>query len=346
MTESMIAARLHRIGGRLSIDRIPVPAIAAEDVLVKVKASGICHSDINYRNGVAPVGKLPITLGHEISGTIAKTGSKIKGLQEGDRVFVHYIVSCGRCTFCRNKRENYCEKYQMLGKDIDGGFAEYVRVPARSVLRLPEPIRFEHGAIMGCAVPTAFHALKRSRVKAGETVVVIGVGGLGMHAVQLAVNFFKAGTVIAIDPFDWKLKEAKRVGAKETINPSSQDAVRAVRRITTGRFADVVLDFVGVSQTIGRGIDILGKGGRLVIVGIGAKSMRISPYKTIIGKEMEIVGVNDHLKTELVQLVKLVRSGALDLSRSVTHKVKLEDVNDGFQILENSGNSIRVVAVT
>jgi len=343
----MTAARMHRVGAKLKIERVQIPRIAPEEVLVKVRASGICHSDINYRDGLAPVGKLPITLGHEIAGTVAKTGRRVKDLRESDRVLVHYIVSCGRCLFCRTNRENYCTKYQMMGKDIDGGFAEYVRVPARSVVKLPRTIPFEQGAIMGCAVPTAFHALRRSRVRPGETVVVFGVGGLGTHAVQLAAKIFKAGTVIAVDVSDWKLRQAKRVGAKETVNPTTEDVARTVQKLTNGIFADVVLDFVGVNQTIEKAIDCVGKGGRFVLVGIGAKSIRLSPYKSIIGNEMEIVGVDDHLKTELIQLVELVRSRRLDLSRSVTHKVTLENINDGFQILEKSSeNPIRVVVTS
>lgn len=347
MSDSMNAARLQRIGGKLIVDRIRVPTILSVDVLVRVRAAGICHSDINYRKGVAPVGKLPITLGHEIAGTVAKTGRKVKGLRVGDRVLVHYIVSCGRCAYCNANQENYCVKYQMVGKDVDGGFAEYVRVPARSIVKLPESIPFDQGAVIGCAVPTAYHALRRARVRPGDTVVVFGVGGLGIHAVQLAAKIFKAGTVVGIDLATRKLKEAKRVGARETVNPSTQDVVKAVHRITDGKLADVVLDLVGVNQTIGQGIDCVGKGGRFALVGIGAKSMQISPYKTIIGKEMEIIGVDDHLKTELVQLVKLVRSRKLDLSRSVTHRVRLEDINSGFEILEDSSEDpIRVVALT
>jgi threonine dehydrogenase-like Zn-dependent dehydrogenase len=176
---------------------------------------------------------------------------------------------------------------------------------------------------------------------------VFGVGGLGIHAVQLATRIFRAGAVVAVDLADWKLKQAKQVGAKETVNPLTQDAANVVHKITDGKLADVVLDFVGVNQTIGQAIDCVGKGGRFALVGIGAKSMQISPYTTIIGKEMEIIGVDDHLKTELVQLVRLVRSRKLDLSRSVTHRVRLEDINTGFRILEDiSENPIRVVALT
>jgi len=345
MTESMVAARLHRIGEKLSIDRVPVPEAAADEVLVDVRASGICHSDINYRDGIAPVGNLPITLGHEIAGVVARTGGKVRGLHGGDRVLVHYIISCGRCAYCRTGRENYCLNYQMMGKDVDGGFAEYVKVPARSIVKLPRGLPFEQAAIMGCAVPTAYHALKRGRVQPRDTVVIFGVGGLGMHAVQLAARVFKAGLIIAIDLQDWKLELAKSFGAKETVNAAKQDVPETIREITDGKLGDVVLDFVGQSRTIEEGTSSVGKGGRMVLVGIGAKSMQLSPYSTLIGREMEIVGVDDHLRTELVQLVRLVRSGRIDLSRSVTRTVALEDINRGFEILEtNRENAIRIVA--
>jgi propanol-preferring alcohol dehydrogenase len=198
---------------------------------------------------------------------------------------------------------------------------------------------------MGCAVPTAYHALKRGRVQQGDTVVVFGVGGLGLHAVQLAGKAFKAGLIIAVDLQDWKLKQARSFGAKETVNAANQDVTEAIRKATDGGFADVVVDFVGHEATVEQAISSVGKGGRMVLVGIGAKSIHLSPYETIIGKEMEIVGVDDHLKTELIQLIKLVREGTLDLSRSVTHKVALGDINSGFEILgSNRENVIRIVA--
>jgi len=341
----MKAARLHRIHEKLSFDRIPVPKTSASDVLIDVRASGICHSDVNYRDGVAPVAKLPIILGHEIAGVVAEKGARVKGLEIGDRVIVHYVSSCGRCRYCHSDRENLCVKYEMIGKDVDGGFAEYSCVPARSTVPLPNRMPFEQGAIMGCAVSTAYHALNRGRLKRGETVGVIGVGGLGMHAVQLAKKIFHADQVVAVDRFNWKLKHAKRFGATDIVNVENQDATTAMGRLTDGVFADVVVDFVGHEKTIRQGINLVAKGGRLVIVGIGAKSVTISPYKSLIGKEMEIIGVDDHLRSELIQLIDFVDSKKVDLSHSVTHKITLEDINAGFKILEDPNeHPIRVVA--
>jgi len=339
-----MAARLHRLRSPLQIDRIRRPLVGNNDLLLEVRASGICHSDINYRDGVAPVRRIPITLGHEIAGTVAKRGRGVKELLVGDRVVAHYISSCGRCLYCRTNRENHCISYRMIGKDLDGGFAEYVAIPGASAVRLPRSIPFHQGAILGCAVSTAYHALRRGRVKPEDNVVVIGVGGLGMHAVQLAKRIFHARSVIALDRFDWKIKRAKEFGADHTVNVASHDAAQAVRRLTNGMLADVVFNFVGSAQSNRLGLSCVGKGGRLVLVGIGVESMTISTYRTIIGRELEIIGVDDHLKTELSELVKLVESGRLDLSHSVTHTVPLEAINDGFRILEDGEERpIRVV---
>jgi len=344
LSEGMVAARLHKIHSPLRIDRVPIPRIGPNYILLDVRASGICHSDLNYRDGVAPVGKLPITLGHEIAGFVAGKGRRVRNFRLGERVLVHYVLSCGRCSYCRANMESHCTSYRMIGKDVNGGFSEYAIVPARSAIRLPQAIPFEQGAILGCAVSTAYHALRRGRVQRGDTVVIIGVGGLGMHAVQLAKRIFRAGKVIAVDRFGWKLRRAENFGANDIVNAVTGEAARAVQSITNGTLADVVLDFVGSEKTNQQGLRCVGKGGRLVLVGIGAKSMTVSPYSTIIGKEIEIIGVDDHLKTELSELISFVKSGRIDLSNSVTHRVPLEDINDGLRILEDENEKpIRVV---
>jgi threonine dehydrogenase-like Zn-dependent dehydrogenase len=157
---------------------------------------------------------------------------------------------------------------------------------------------------------------------------------------------FGAGKIIAVDISDKKLELAKKVGADETVNALSEDPVKEVRRYTDGEYADIVIDFVGLRETIENGIKCVGEGGKLVIVGIGRENIEISPYKTVIGKEMEIIGVNDHLKSELFQLIKLVSNGKIDLSMSITHRISLEEINRGMEILEkNIGDPIRIVAI-
>ena len=344
MMDMMKAARLHGIGQGLSVDRIEIPKIGSKDILVDVRAAGICHSDIHYCNGVSPVSNLPITLGHEISGIVAEKGEEAEGIEKGERVLVHYVISCGNCVFCRTDREHYCRMYQMVGKTVDGGLAEYVAVPARNALRLPDGIPFEQAAILGCAVSTAYHSLKRGRVGSGDVAVICGIGGLGAHAVQLASRVFGAEKVIAIDISDAKLQIAKRMGASEIVNPSSVDPAERIKEITGGQLADVVVDYVAQRKTIDNAIRSIRMGGRLVLVGVSSDEIQLSPYRTIIGKEMEMIGSDDHTNSELKELIQLVESGQLNLSESVTHKVRLEDVNRGLQIVEGSiGNPIRVV---
>lgn len=340
----MKAARLQTIREPLRIDNVKIPMIGGSDVLVKTKASGICHSDLNYRDGISPVGRIPIILGHEIAGTVTEVGDLVREIQKGERVCIHYILSCGDCADCSGGKENLCQEHKMIGKDVDGGFAEYICVPASNVLKLPEAIPFEQGAIIGCAVSTAFHALKRGRVRRADSVVIFGVGGVGIHAVQLAAKVFAASKITAIDISDEKLELAKKFGADEVVNATDGDPVKAMNKITERKLADVVLEFIGQRKTIEKAIECVGRGGRMVMVGIGSEDIRISPYKTIIGKEIELIGANDHLKSEMIQLIKLVETGKIDISNTITHRLTLENINCGFEIVERRiGNPLRVV---
>jgi propanol-preferring alcohol dehydrogenase len=184
-------------------------------------------------------------------------------------------------------------------------------------------------------------------VRPGDTVVVFGIGGLGVHAVQLAERVFKAGLVVAVDVLGWKLKLARQLGAKATVNASTHDVPEEISKFTGGSFADVIIDFVGRKESMTQAIASVGKGGRVVIVGISKDSVQISPYKTVIGREMEIIGVNDHLKSELFELLRFVRLRKINLTRSVTHRVTLEIINQGFGILESGHEkAIRVVVTT
>ncbi len=194
----MSAIRLVQIGDPLQARGIAVPAIGSADVLVRVRAAGICHSDAHYRAGTSPVAFTPLTLGHEVAGVVEQVGAQVSHVSLGDRVGVHYLATCGECYYCRLGHEQFCLSGQMIGKHRDGGYAEYIAVPARSVVPLPPEIPFPIGAIMMCSTATSFHALRKSRFQPGETNAVYGIGGLGMSAVQLA-RAFGALDVYAVD---------------------------------------------------------------------------------------------------------------------------------------------------
>lgn len=339
----MKAIRLVDIGQPLEMQDVPLPTIGIKDVLVRIKAAGICHSDVHYRAGTSPVKPLPMTLGHEVAGLVEQTGPQVTSVRVGDRVCLHYLITCGDCHHCSTGHEQFCVKGMMLGKHCDGGYAEYIAVPSRSVLPLPDEIPFEHGAIMMCSSATSLHALRKSRLRAGETVVVFGVGGLGMSAIQLA-RAFGALDVYAVDINAEKLKLAAEFGAIP-VNAAACDPVAEIQRLTGQRGVDVALELIGLPQTIKQAVQSLAIFGRAVIVGITRHPAEIDTYHELIGREAEIIGSDDHLLQELPLLIEMVRRAKLDISNVVTGTVPLEAgaVNAALDGLERFGDDLRTV---
>jgi 2-desacetyl-2-hydroxyethyl bacteriochlorophyllide A dehydrogenase len=341
----MKAVRLTQIGRPLEAQEISVPEPGPRDVLVRVKAAGICHSDAHYRAGRSSVGPLPQTLGHEVAGIVEETGAEVNGFAPGDRVCLHYLVTCGLCEYCSRGNEQFCVHGKMIGKHIDGGYAEYIAVPARSVIRLPEEISFEQGAVMMCSSSTAFHALRKGRLQPGETVAVFGAGGLGMSAIQLARGM-GALDVYAVDINADKLKLAASFGAIP-VDASAGDPVAALRDLTHDRGVDVALELIGLPLTMEQAVRSLAVMGRAVLAGITESPIRVDPYRDLLGREAEVIGCSDHLMSEFPLLLEYARRGVLDLSQVVSQTVPLEadPVNDVLDALERFGGAARTVIV-
>jgi 2-desacetyl-2-hydroxyethyl bacteriochlorophyllide A dehydrogenase len=341
----MKAVRFIGVNKPLEQQDIPIPTIGAQDMLVRVKAAGICHSDAHYRSGISPVRPVPLTLGHEVAGLVDKIGPQVTNIHIGDRVCLHYNISCGDCYYCASGNDQFCEKVLMLGHYTNGGYAEYISVPARNAILLPDNIPFEQGATLMCASATAFHALKKSRLKAGETVAIYGAGGLGQSAVQLA-RAFGALDVYAIDIKQDKLNLAAEYGAIP-IHAKDRDAVQALQEATKGKGVDVALEMIGLQSTMRQAVLSLGVMGRAVIVGLGNKPLEINPYQELLGKEAEVIGSNDHLLQELPLLVDLTRRKILDTSRVVTKTIPLDanQVNQVLDNLESFDSGVRTVIV-
>jgi len=327
----------------LQTQEIRVPSVGQSDVLVRVKAAGVCHSDAHYRAGVSPAGPLPITLGHEVAGVVEQVGSRVRSLRVGDRVCVHYLVTCGDCKYCSRGNEQFCPSGQMIGKHRDGGYAEELLMPARSIVPLPDEISFEHGAVLMCSSSTSFHALRKGRLTEGETVAIFGAGGLGMSAIQLA-KAFGASRIYAVDINRKKLELAERFGAIP-LDAAKIDPVSAIRQLSQGKGVDVALELVGLPQTARQAVLSLANLGRAVMVGLTDKSFEVYPYAEILGKEAEIIGSSDHLLSELPQLLDLARQKKLDLSEIVTDAVPLEAdaINAVLDELEQFGDNVRTV---
>lgn len=256
----MKAVRFVGINKPLEMQEIPVPEIGERDILVKVKAAGICHSDAHYRAGVSPVSFTPLTLGHEVSGVVEKIGAEVNNVKSGDRVCLHYLITCGDCYYCSTGNEQFCEQGKMIGHHADGGYAEYISIPARNAIHLPDEIPFEQGATLMCASATAYHALLKSRIKAGNRVAIFGVGGLGQSAVQLA-KAFGAIEVYAVDIHEEKLQLAASYGAIP-VNGKKTNAVEEIKKLTGGKGVDVAIEMIGLPQTTKQAIQCCGVMGR------------------------------------------------------------------------------------
>ncbi len=338
----MKAIRLLQPGRPLAAETLATPEPGPHDVRIRGRAAGICHSDEHYRAGVAPT-RLPCTLGHEVAGIVDACGDLVAGFSPGDRVCLNYLVTCGECEYCRGGREQFCVRGQMIGKHRDGGFAEFVCVPERGVLPLPPGIPFEQGAIMMCSSATALHALNQARVTAGDTVAVFGIGGLGVSAIQLA-RLRGVQTVYAVDLHPRKLTLAGTLGAI-AVDAGLEDPVAAIRRLTDGRGVDAALELIGLPLTMQQAIRSLAVHGRAALAGLTDGQLSFSPYNALLNREAEVIGVSDHLATELRQLIGFVERGQLDLSAVVTRSIALDAaaINRVLDELAAFGGEVRTV---
>ena len=360
----MRALRLDTVGRPVVAVNLPTPTPGPGEVVVRVRAAGICHSDAHYRAGRSASLVPPVTLGHEVAGEVSALGAGVTTHAVGDRVCLHYLVTCGRCAHCVAGREQFCPSGTMIGHHRDGGHAEYIVVPARNAVPLPAEIPFSHGAVLMCSSATSLHALRRGRFAAGETVAVIGIGGLGISAVQLA-KALGALEVYAVDFDDAKLAAAERSGAipnraarpgkvddapaapAGAIAGAAPDAVAALRAATGGRGADVVLELVGSPVTMRQAVQMCAVHGRAVIAGLSRVPMELDTYRELLGPETELIGSNDHLLAELPLLHELARRKSLDLTDVVVRTVPLDAsaVNGVLDALDAYTAPLRTVIV-
>jgi propanol-preferring alcohol dehydrogenase len=340
----MKAVRLVHLGNPLEQADVPLPEIGLADILVRVMACGICHSDAHYRAGVSPIDSLPVTLGHEVAGRVENVGEKVSHVSPGDRVYVHYLVSCGCCSFCSEGNEQFCAKAQMIGKHRDGGYAEYIKIPGRNVFALPDEISFEQGAVMMCSSATALHAFYKARLKRGDSVAIFGFGGLGFSALQLSRAFgCQEIYVVEVNP----AKLASIVAFGGVAIDAAGDPVQQILEATGGKGVDVSLELVGSAVTMGQAVRCLGILGRGAIVGLTTESLAFLPYPELINKEAELIGVSDHLAAELPLLMELARSRKLRFPSGTLRSVDLDamQINAALNAVDNSIDHIRTVIV-
>lgn len=317
----MKAALLRENSKTLTIEEISMPEPAENELLVKVMACGLCHTDLHYiDHGVKTLKKPPIVLGHEASGVVAQNGKVFK---EGDRVILPPVFTCGKCDFCLAGRENLCRNMTMLGNTIDGAFAEYIKVPEKDIASLPDGISFEEGCVIADSLSTSYHAVvNRAKVKPQERVIVFGCGGVGINVVTMAV--LQGAEVIACDIDNTKLALAKEIGATYIVNPSEENIHEFLKQ--HGGKVDVAFEVIGKPQTIEMAFKTLGKGSKLCVVGYTNENITINPAK-IMFFEQEIIGSVGCPPTDFQKIINLVKDGKVNASKIISNRFSLEDIN-------------------
>jgi len=344
MVDMMRAERFYADSKTIAVEDIPMPAPGPGEVLVKVAFCGICHSDLSLINGTFPPQRPVVTQGHEASGTIARLGAGVTGWAEGDRVIVPAGKPCLACPNCRRGDLPNCLRIQLMAFAYDGAWAEYTVAQAIGLTRVPDNVPLEQAAILADAVSTPFGAVVRTgTVGIGESVGVWGVGGVGTHIVQLA-RLVGAVPVIAVDVKPAVLERAIELGADHAFDARDDQLKEKIADLTGGRMLDVAFDAVGLKSTFEQALDCVTIGGRLVGVGMSAESPTVGPTSMFGLTQKQVLGHLGYQNVDIETLATLVSSGRLDISRSISDIVSLEDIRVGIEMLESQeSNPIRIL---
>lgn len=339
----MRAAVFRGAGEPLTVEEIPTPEPGPGQILLRVAACGVCHTDLHYLDHGTPTFKPPpMVLGHEVAGTVAEVGAGVETFAAGDRVLLPAVLSCGSCRACREGRENICENGVMLGNDVDGGYAEFIVTPARDAFHLPEEIPLVEGSIIADAVTTPYHAVvNRGQVRPGDPVVVVGCGGIGLNLVQVAVAM--GGRVTAVDLAPDKLEWALRLGATHTLNPSEAERPDRELRALTGGGAAVAFEAVGKAATQELALASLRTGGRAVLVGYSPEKMALNAGRVMF-RELEVLGSLGCRPVDYPRAIELARQGKVEVRDLVTHRFSLDEIEDAFDTLRE-GAGVRSVVI-
>jgi threonine dehydrogenase-like Zn-dependent dehydrogenase len=314
---------------------------------MRVKACGICVSDIYSIKGQRPL-QLPHVMGHEAAGVVEEVGAKVTRFRRGDRILGNAIVTCDTCHYCRRGLEQVCENHRIVGTDsgTQGAFAEYYKLPESNMYLLPQEIPFDQATVITSPLASAYHGIRIADIQKGDTVAIYGGGAIGYHA-MLAAMAHEPARVFMIDTVGKKLKLAKEAGATDVINPAREDPVRKVRELTEGRGVSVAIEAVGLDKTIRQAILSVRKAGRVVLMGAPWEPVDFTfenYRKDFLFKEMRISSSITNRKDEMPELIEMVRTKRIDLSRSVSARLPFERVNEGIErVKENVEHPIRVV---
>lgn len=319
-------------GQPFTLEERPDPEPGPGEALMKVRAAGVGLTLVTMRTGVFG-GEAPRVMGHELGGDIVAVGDGVTNVQPGDRCAVYFYLNCGHCRWCHGGRETLCENHGgYVGVHVDGGYADYVVLPAGNFIPIPEGLGYEDAAIAADAVNTNWHCMReRAKISPHDDVLLIGAGGgVGVHGIQVAKAF--GARVIAADISDEKLEFAKKWGADEVINVREvNDIAAAAKKLTDGKGVDVAVDYVGASETFTAAIEALATAGRAVLIGAKPSSVQIDPLDLLI-HEKTITGSRHSSRTELMETMDVMAKGII--KSAIGKRVHFTEVETLFDELQ------------
>jgi len=339
----MRSARIVKPNEALEVQELETPKAKGSQVLIKVQSSGVCHSDIHlWEGGYEGIEgqflkttdrgvKYPLTPGHEIAGIVDNLGEEAQGFSKNEKVLVYPWIGEGLCPACRSGEENLCDKPRSLGVYMEGGYAEYVLVPSyKYLLKMDDEMDTNASATLSCSALTAYGAVKNTTLKPNDNVVIVGAGGLGLMAIQLA-KAVTGSKIIAMDLDDEKLRAAKKNGADNTINSKKEDPVKAVMELTDKIGADAVIDFVNASKTVETDMQFLRRRAKLVLVGLFGGELKLN-LVSMPTRAYRLIGSYTGTLNDMIELVSLARRGVI--KPLVSNRFKLNQATEALKMLK------------
>jgi D-arabinose 1-dehydrogenase-like Zn-dependent alcohol dehydrogenase len=337
----MKAALLNAIGQPLQIADVPRPEIGPEEVLIETHTCGICRTDIHIQDGLAYVPSLPHIPGHEPAGVVVECGERVDTVKVGQRVAPHLFITCGSCHYCRSGRDAQCMHVGgIIGVTTHGGFAEFFKAPAKNVLSLPDAVPFDIGGLTSCAVITAVHAYRRARVRVGDTVVVLGTGGIGQILIQILKH--SGAKVVAMSRSVQSLELARDAGADLLVRFDDEKADKTTIEFSGGLGAACVFECVGVAATMRTAATCLMRGGQIIVIGEEPDFPAIDTIQ-IAQRELEIIGSRNGSRQDAELAIQWMAEGIV--RPPIVKRLPLTEINAGLDIVRNGSAHGRVVVM-
>jgi 2-desacetyl-2-hydroxyethyl bacteriochlorophyllide A dehydrogenase len=329
----------------LDLKEVDKPKIGPDQILVKVMAAAVCGSDVHIYEWSPAFHfvPIPLTIGHEFSGQIAEVGANVKDFKEGDRVACNPTVYCGDCRQCKAARINICRDYRCLGVHQDGAFAEYVLIPEKigGLYKLPDNISFEHAALLE-PYCVAFHAYETSRVIAGDRVVVLGAGPIGLMIMQiLKLSGVAHVTITGLGIDEYRLEVARKLGADQTINVEKENPVEIIKDITKGEGVDAVFEASGSPDIFPQALEMLRDGSEIIVVGLSPRPGNID-FKVVARREIQLKGARAYTVANWDSVIALMALEKIEVDPLITRKLAFERYIEGLTALEER-KAIKVI---